>query len=234
MLKYLFILFSIFALILPFAEEVEAARIYKKSKSKKTFSKYYGGLGMGASGVGLLRGTETEGVYSRTFSIDSDSALAWKAFMGMRYNKYMNLEIAYQNFGEFEQDLELVNNDTQVIATSNTELSFKGLSLEMRPKYRLGRYFVAQGLVGLSYNEVSRTSSGKVSTFVSDANQDFISSSDSEVGLIYGLALEYILIKKWAARFELNFTEHGDEKFNLREISIYRNFNHIPLPFLKK
>ena len=217
-------------LALPFIQSAEAARIVNFGKAK-TLGQYYGGFALGGSGAGLLEGREIIGVETRTYNASGETSFAWKAFAGFRYKQYVNFELAYQDFGEFEQAISIVDAAGKGSVSADTTLAFQALTLEVRPHYRIGDYMHLQALAGLAYSSVDRRTSSTFNNFLGDKPLPARGSSDSSIGLLYGFGFEYVLVKKFAARLEFNFTDSGDEPIKLVQLAFIRNFD--TLPFLK-
>lgn len=190
----------------------------------------YLGLGFSSNNITLPTGTKISGDETTRLSAD-DSALAWKIILGMDYHPKFDLALTYQNIGSFEHNITSVLADKQLTGKINTELEYQAITLEMRPKYNLGKSFIVQGLLGLAYIQAERSPKvtviggqdpDELEDLQNDLNAAFRNESDNEIGLIYGLNFNYHWSEKYALGYELNYSAHGDQDISMQQIVVTR------------
>jgi opacity protein-like surface antigen len=190
----------------------------------------YVGLAFSSNNITLPVGTKISGDETTRLSAD-DSALAWKILLGMNYSPKLDLALTYQNIGSYEHRITTVFADKQLEGRVNTDLDYKALTLELRPKYRIGKAFNVQALLGLAYIQAERSPKVRViggqdpdelEELQNDLNAAFKNETDNELGLIYGVTFSYHWSEKYALGYELNYSAHGDQDISMQQIVLTR------------
>jgi hypothetical protein len=188
------------------------------------------GVALSRNHVSLPVGKSVSGDQISYFSAN-DTDIAWKIFLTMDYDQHLDLTLAYHDMGSYQHRIRSIFADKQLEAIINTQLQYKALSIDVRPKYTLGEKFVVQAIGGLAYVQGERNPSVRViggqnpddlEKLENDLNDSFKTEKENKISLLYGLGFSWQWKENYALGFELNYSKHGSQDISQQHFSITR------------
>ncbi len=140
------------------------------------------------------------------FTIDTDST-AFRIFGGWRFNDYFAVEGGYQDFGDFEQQIDV--NGTPVTAS----LSADGFTLGVAGSLPIGERFSVMGRFGMFYWD-------------GNAEINIVSQATPEDNNPYfGIGIGYAVSEKFLITGDLTRFELEDANSNVISLGFQFRFN---------
>jgi|GEM_PF-5138003 len=214
----------------------EAGSVKKDWAQWLDFKKpFYVGLSLTRTTAGLLNGTRSEA--DETVRLSSDnSALSYGLFAGLNYYQYLDFELRYHNYGEFNQRIEVSSAARQIQVNYDVALDYQSLALVVRPKWAFAHSFQVNAELGIAYINVARSASVSVqggqseadlltfeNTLVSELDGSY-PDDEKEFSLVYGVGTEYKFYENYAVRYDYSRTAIEEDDLAIHALSAIRRF----------
>lgn len=149
------------------------------------------------------------------FGFDGDSD-GWKIFGGYTFNKYFGLEVAYNDFGSFDETITGYDDFGSPIS-AGLDLEVEALDLSLRGIIPLGERFELFGTLGYSHVDLKATA-----TFSDEFGVYSGSASDDSWELMYGVGLSFKIGDKFGLRAD--YAEWDVDSLDAISLGAYYRF----------
>ncbi len=207
------------------------------AESRFDFAKpWYIGLQISNNDITLPEGSSVAGAIQQKLSADtSDNSTGF--FVGMHYWKHADLELRYENWGDFKHTLEYVDTAKPVQIDIASQLDYSAFSVAFRPKYHLfwnievsaeAGLALVQGEHSTKVQVLGTQAASELAKLQADLEKRVKGEDKTEAALVYGLGVQYRHNNSspWLWRYNLRRTSHGDEDLSATVLSIARVFGN--------
>ena len=190
---------------------------------------FYGGASIGQSrskidDARITADLQSQGLATSAMSNDEKS-LAWKAFGGYQFDRYIGVEAGYFSLGRFG-----FTSTTVPAGTLDGRIRLHGIDLDLVGTLPLSERFSAIARVGAQHASARDSFSGSGGVVVLTPHP-----SKSETNVKFGAGLQYaftpsLMLRGEAERYRINDAvgNHGD--INMYSVGLVYAFGRVPAP----